>query len=80
MTETEPFPAMKLFPGESEAIQNVLDAGAMYGYGNMAAHLVRAWQELLMRSGMDEETALLAVSNTTPYPLQKLAGKDVTKP
>ena len=32
-----------LFQGEKEAIQTVLALGAKYGYGNLIAHLRRAW-------------------------------------
>ena len=32
-----------LFPGEKEAILEVLRLAKKYGYGNMIAHLKRAW-------------------------------------
>ena len=37
-----------LFPGEKEAIDTVLRAGAQYGYGNMISHLREAWRDHLM--------------------------------
>ena len=59
---------MALFKGEKEAIKQVLDAGAKYGYGNMIAWLRRGWSDLLMReSGFTQEQADRATI-TSPYP------------
>ena len=60
--KTEPFPKMRPFPGEQEAIRDVLDAGAIYGFGNMISHLQEAWIDHLMHTyNMSRKSARLAV-------------------
>jgi len=59
-----------LFHGEKEAIERVLDAGKTYGYGNMIAHLKRAWAKLLIIDGLSEEHALEA-ADTSAYPIKE---------
>ena len=59
-----------LFAGEKEAIERVLDAGRAYGYGNMIAHLKRAWAKLLIADGLSEEAALKA-ADTSAYPVKE---------
>ena len=61
---------MSLFPGEAEAIERVLELGKNYGYGNMIAHLKRAWIEKLIEIGLPKETALLSV-NVDHYPVKE---------
>ncbi len=39
-----------LFPGEREAVARVIELGNQYGYGNMIAHLKRAWAKKLLAS------------------------------
>lgn len=39
-----------LYPGEREAVATVLAAGKQYGYGNLIAHLKRAWALELLAS------------------------------
>lgn len=73
-----------LFPGESDAIQNLLDIAAVYGYGNCIAHLKRAWAEhLVMEWGFPEDLALQH-ANTDAYALRlpptPLPGEDDTHP
>ena len=47
-----------LFPGEEEAIREVLAAGEQYGYGNLISRLKRAWAEKLVKEhGMTWEQA-----------------------
>ena len=48
------------FPGEKEAIDRVLYAGAMFGYGNMISHLERAWSKKLQADGIDQYGADMA--------------------
>lgn len=38
-----------LFPGEEQAVKAVLGFAETYGYGNLIAHLRRAWALKLMR-------------------------------
>jgi len=62
---------MNLYPGEQHAVDSVLKAGEMYGYGNMIAHLKKTWAELLRdKWDLDEESALRA-ADTSAYPLSK---------
>lgn len=57
-----------LFPGEIEAIQTVLALGAKYGYGNLIAHLRRAWAlDLKSKHGGTFEQHLPA-TNSDAYP------------
>ena len=59
-----------LFKGEEKAIQQVIDAGEKYGYGNMISHLKKQWAENLMsKIGFSEELALRA-ANSVAYPLE----------
>jgi len=55
-------------PGEANAIKTVLMHGAQYGYGNLIAHLRRAWAELLVNQGLAEDVAISATEGV-PYPL-----------
>lgn len=56
-----------LFPGEKEAIKKVLEYGERYGYGNLIAHLRKAWAEMLIRKcGIDKDAAIMA-TNSDPY-------------
>ena len=41
-----------MFPGESDAIRAVCEAGARYGYARMIAYLRKAWSADLQRLGM----------------------------
>jgi hypothetical protein len=69
-----------LFPNEQEAVKTVIAAGKDYGYGNMIAHLKRAWAESLLDSGLQEESAL-AAANVSAYPLRTekcICGKRAT--
>ena len=64
-----------IFPGEDRAVQAALTAGAKYGYGNLIAHLKRAWAMMLMqRYGFSEADALKA-ADTSAYPIGKSVGK-----
>jgi hypothetical protein len=59
-----------LFPGEKEAIEQVLRYGQQYGYGNLIAHLKKEWAEMLVKKwGISEESAISA-TNVSPYPLE----------
>lgn len=40
-------PSKLLLPGEKEAIIQVLKIARQYGYGNLIAHLKRAWAVML---------------------------------
>jgi len=67
---------MALFKGEKEAIKQVLDAGAKYGYGNMIAWLRRGWSDLLMKnSGFTQEQADMATI-VSPYPKGAIENMD----
>jgi len=58
-----------LFPGEKEAVAMVLRAGEAYGYGNLIAHLRRAWAiNLMTKYGLSKDAAIDA-TNSSPYPL-----------
>lgn len=60
-----------LYPGEKEAVETVLKHGAQYGYGNLIAHLGRAWAEELVKDyGVSEKAAIDRVSHQTPYSLR----------
>lgn len=41
-----------MLPGESEAIEHVVQAGKEYGYGNMIARLQEAWCRELEAKGI----------------------------
>lgn len=60
----------RLFNGEEEAIKRALQAGKDFGYGNIMAHLARAWAEHLWDDGLPKKTAIDAVSGRGPYPLR----------
>lgn len=61
---------MNLSPGEQHAVDTVLKAGEMYGYGNMIAHLKKAWAEMLIEEcGLIGEHAL-EVADAKAYPLK----------
>ena len=55
-----------LFPGETEAILAVTEAGEKYGYGNMIGHLATAWAQKLLDDGVPMEVAIKSVHGT-PY-------------
>ena len=42
-----------LYPGEKEAISEVIRAGRLFGYGNMIDHLQREWDEVIAASVAD---------------------------
>jgi len=46
------------FPGEREAVEQVLALGDQYGYGNLINRLKCAWTLRLMKSGMTQKSAL----------------------
>lgn len=60
-----------IFPGEDAAVQAALAAGAKYGYGNLIAHLKRAWAMKLMQEYAFPETDALKAADTTAYPIGK---------
>jgi hypothetical protein len=43
--------------GEEDAIKRVVNAGDIYGYGNMIYHLQRAWSKHIQDGGVDIQTA-----------------------
>lgn len=46
---------------EQDAIRQVVEAGARYGYGNLISHLKTAWAIMLVQKyQMDEESAIEA--------------------
>jgi len=56
--------------GPEESMLRVAgEIGKEIGYGNLIAHLMREWQIHLMRGGLPEESARLAVIGREPYPL-----------
>lgn len=62
-----------IFPGEIEAVKSVLAAAEQYGYGNLIAHLRRAWALKLMRGSVGHGKAwtyeqACRVTNSGPYP------------
>lgn len=60
-----------MFPGEVEAVKHVLAYAEQYGYGNLIAHLRRAWALRLMEKvpGLTFDRAAEATM-TDPYPPQ----------
>lgn len=55
---------------ERHNIRRALDAARVYGYGNVMAWIATEWAvKLRDEHGLSEETAILAVSNRTPYTL-----------
>ena len=58
-----------LFPNEKEAIERVLAAGEGYGYGNMIAHLKKAWAEMLIKKYKIPEKSALQAADSDAYPL-----------
>jgi hypothetical protein len=62
-------PITRLFPGEQDAVDAVLEAGRYYGYGNLIAHLKRAWARMLMRDHGLSEAEALRMADTSAYPL-----------
>ena len=46
------------FPGEIKSVELVLSAGENYGYGNMIAHLKKAWAEMLIEKYYNENQTL----------------------
>ena len=57
-----------LFSGEKEAIQTVLALGAKYGYGNLIAHLRRAWALSLKSKYGGTYEQHLPATNSDAYP------------
>ena len=57
-----------LFSGEKEAIQTVLALGAKYGYGNLIAHLRRAWALSLKNQYGGTYEQHLPATNSDAYP------------
>lgn len=58
----------KLYPGEKDAILEVLRLAKQFGYGNMIAHLKRAWAvELKQKYGGSYEKNLQA-TEVDAYP------------
>ena len=49
-----------IFPGEAEAVAQMLIYADRYGYGNLISRLQEAWKEKLVKTGMDQETASMA--------------------
>ena len=58
---------MKISKAEQEAIQQVVRAGRVHGFGNMIAHLKSAWAMHLVSYGLDAEAE---ASRTGGYPPQ----------
>ncbi len=58
-----------ILPGEQQAVKIVLDFASMYGYGNLIAHLKRAWALHLMEvtPNLTYNQALLA-ADVDAYP------------
>ena len=54
---------------EEECLMLIGELASRHGYGNCIAHLMREWQVHLMRGGLPEKSARLAVMNREPYPL-----------
>lgn len=48
-----------MYPGEDRAIAQVLVYGDRYGYGNLISRLQEAWEERLLKSGLNKEAAKL---------------------
>lgn len=58
------------FPGERESIERALEAARRFGYGNVMAWLATEWAlKLVHDDGLNEKTAINAVSNRGPYAL-----------
>ncbi len=57
-----------LFQGEKEAIETVLSLGAKYGYGNLIAHLRRAWALSLKNKYGGAFEQYLPATNSDAYP------------
>jgi hypothetical protein len=74
MNHPDYVPETGLFEGEAEAIENVLRCGAQFGYGNMIAHLRKAWAERLRdKYGFSDNDAIRA-TESSPYPLSPKKG------
>lgn len=58
-----------IFPGEQDAVLQVLAYADQYGYGNLIAHLRRAWALKLMQGNdrLNYEEAVKA-TNSSAYP------------
>jgi dissimilatory sulfite reductase (desulfoviridin) alpha/beta subunit len=63
-----------LFPGEKENINKVIDIAEIYGYGNLIAHLRRAWAIKLIKSNplLDYKSAL-ECTNSDGYPREAIS-------
>lgn len=57
---------------EGQAVEVVRDAGKKYGYGNVIAHLGKAWAQLLIADGMPKKEAVGFVSERRigPYSIE----------
>jgi hypothetical protein len=63
----------EIYPGEKEAIETVLMLGEEFGYGNLIAHLRKAWAEMLMEDNLRLLVRhAIEATNSSPYPLRKL--------
>ena len=69
MKDNESYVPM-LFPGEQEAVERALEAGRRFGYGNLIAHLKKAWIESLMRQGLGQDAATMITEDRSPYPVE----------
>ncbi len=61
-------------PSETEAVNHVLYAGKLFGYGNMIAHLKKAWAEDLIENHDFTPKLALIAADTSAYPLKKNKG------
>lgn len=58
-----------LFPGELEAVETTIEYGKAYGFGNLIAHLKRAWALYLMEGNNRLTYAdALEATNVAAYP------------
>jgi len=64
--------AMPIRPVEKSWLLRAVNTGADLGYGHVIATLAMAWAvDLRDNEGLDEEAAIAAVRNLSPYPLPK---------
>lgn len=55
---------------EKEAIEIVLTLSQQWGYGNMIAHIKRAWAEYLIAAWNTPPDVALRAANVPAYPLR----------
>ena len=67
----ESLPQPTVTVNEVHATNVVLEAGAAYGYGNMIAHLKKAWAESLMDNYSFTGEQALRAADTSAYPLKR---------